>query len=533
MIRRPPRSTLFPYTTLFRSVYSGLLQFDKIHSAVGAIERKRFYLPEDSAQKYIKECIPEENTKLAKIRTDLSDELERELLRHSNEHFFTLTAPTGSGKTLAAFLWCIDALFRLGQEKRAETFAANPDGVHTLYISPLKALNYDIHRNLQIPLKEITQFARTDGFRPAEIRVAVRTGDTSSAKRQALVKKPPHILITTPESLYLLITSKKGRRIFANLRYIIVDEIHAVSGSKRGVHLSLSLERLTALCGNEPVRIGLSAPQKPLSCIAAFLGGQKVDSKTGVSSPRPVTIVDCGSRKQMDLKILAPVADYSDLPEATVWPAVYKKLYEMILLHRTTLIFVNMRAQTEKIARQLNELHQQQTGDINAEIALAHHGSISSAARFEIEKRLKTGKIPAVVATASLELGIDIGSIELVVQLESPRSVTSALQRVGRSGHLLSGKSKGRIIPLYPGDLDDAIAIVRAMQEGDIEETEIPENCLDVLAQQIAAEVSMQDWERMNLFYLVTQSYCYRHLSLRSEERRVGKECRSRWSPYH
>jgi len=416
-------------------------------------------------------------------------------------------APTGSGKTLAAFLWCIDDLFRFGLESENKLFEQNPFGVHTLYVSPLKALNNDIHRNLEQPLKGIAHFAKNAGIEPPVIRSIVRTGDTPSHVRQSMVKKPPHILITTPESLYLLLTSERGREIFRRLKYLIVDEIHAVSGNKRGVHLSLSIERLMTLCQKEPVRIGLSATQKPLYKIAEFLGGQRN------SENRKVSIVDCGMKKDMDVKVISPVADFSDLPESTVWPAVYKQLYDLILCHKTTLVFANMRAHTEKIARKINEIHRQKTGNEEIEIAFAHHGSMSRETRYEVEERLKKGDVPAVIATASLELGIDIGSIDLVINLEAPQSVSGALQRVGRSGHLLTGKSKGRIIPLYPSDLDDALALSRAMKNGEIEESAIPENCLDVLAQQIVAEVSMKRWIRLELFNLVKGSYCYRNLS--------------------
>ncbi len=430
----------------------------------------------------------------------------------AGEHTLIL-APTGSGKTLAAFLWCIDDLFRIGLDMDAKVFAQNRAGVHTLYISPLKALNNDIHYNLQEPLKGIRQAAAEMNLQPPEIRAQVRTGDTAPHLRQAMVKRPPHILITTPESLFLLLTSTYGREMFRHLRYLIVDEIHALSNNKRGVHLSLSIERLMSICKEEPVRIGLSATQRPLERIAAFLGGAKFVGGEQ-PTPRAVTIVDCGQPKGMDLQVVSPVKDFGNLPGASIWPAVIEKLYKMIREHRTTLVFVNMRAQTEKIARQLNEFHQRAIGDPEAELALAHHGSISREQRYEIEARLKAGKIPAVIATASLELGIDIGSIDLVVQLESPRSVTGALQRIGRSGHLLRATSKGRIIPLYAADLDDAVAIARAMEQGDIEETQVPENCLDVLAQQIVAEVAMRDWSREDLYRLVRQSYCYRNLSL-------------------
>ena len=430
----------------------------------------------------------------------------------SGNHTLIL-APTGSGKTLAAFLWCIDALFRLGLQSDPKDFELNSSGVFTLYISPLKALNNDIHYNLQEPLKGIKAAAQELSIEPPAIRTAVRTGDTPSHVRQSMVKKPPHILITTPESLYLLLTSERGRLIFQNLRYIIVDEIHALSNNKRGVHLSLSLERLLALTHVEPVRIGLSATQKPLSRIAAFLGGSTFDPKSGRHTPRPVSIIDAGQRKDMHVQVVSPVHDWSDLPDASVWPKVIDKLYELITSHRTTLVFVNMRAQSEKIARQLNERHRALTGDPEAELALAHHGSISREMRYDIEARLKRGAVPAVVATASLELGIDIGSIDLVVQLQSPTSVSSALQRIGRSGHLLDSTSKGIVIPLYQADLDDCAALTQAMIDRDIEETHIPENALDVLAQQIVAEVAMRSWPRQALLQWVRNSYCFRHLS--------------------
>ena len=424
-----------------------------------------------------------------------------------------ILAPTGSGKTLAAFLWSINELFRKGLDSKKEEFAQNQKGVHTLYISPLKALNNDIHNNLQVPLNGIRTVAEKLGLEPPHIRTAVRTGDTPSYARQNMVKKPPHILITTPESLYLLLTSEKGRDIFRNLSFLIVDEIHAIANNKRGVHLSLSLERLMALCNKEPVRIGLSATQKPLERIAAFLGGQTKNQQTNRFIQRPVEIVNCGQRKQLDLGVISPTPDFSNLPDASVWSQVIDKLYELISRHKTTLVFVNVRAQAEKIARQLNEKYRKETEDFDGVIALAHHGSISREIRYDIEARLKTGQIPAVIATASLELGIDIGSIDLVIQLESPKTVTAALQRVGRSGHLLKSTSKGRIIPLYQSDLDDAVAITKCMLAGDIEETHIPENCLDVLSQQIVAEVALKEWDRHELYSLFRQSYCYRHLN--------------------
>ena len=421
-----------------------------------------------------------------------------------------ILAPTGSGKTLAAFLWSIDQLLR--QSLKDRQFDKNPQGIHTLYISPLKALNNDIQRNLNKPLNEISQSLRQSGIVSPDIRTLVRTGDTPQHVRQSMLKKPPHILITTPESLYLILNSDRGRTLFSKLQYVILDEIHSITTNKRGVHLSLSLERLMSLCNTEPVRIGLSATQKPLERIASFLGGRVYGD--GAFKPRLVSIIDCGQKKKMDLQVISPIPDFSDLPDYSVWPAVITKLYDYILKHRTTLVFLNMRAQSEKIARQLNEKHQEKNNDPSAIIALAHHGSMSREMRYEVEDKLKNGKIPAVIATSSLELGIDIGSIDLVIQLESPKSISAALQRVGRSGHLLKASSKGRIIPLYQADLDDAVGITQAMISGDIEEVLIPENCLDVLAQQIVAEVASQSWPRIELYHLFKQSYCYRSLTL-------------------
>ncbi|NLP12144.1 DEAD/DEAH box helicase [bacterium] len=421
-----------------------------------------------------------------------------------------ILAPTGSGKTLAAFLWCIDRLLHKSLGEEAQSFNA---GVHTLYISPLKALNNDIHLNLQEPLLGLRAAAAERGVEPPPIRAAVRTGDTTAADRQKLLRKPPHILITTPESLSLLLTSLKGRELFRWLQYVIVDEIHSLCGNKRGVHLSLSLERLSRLCGRDPQRIGLSATQRPLSTVAAFLGGGIWNPAREEPMPRPVTIIDCGIAKKMNLSVLSPLLNFGDLPDASVWSAVVERLYLLIRSHRTTLIFVSIRSQAEKLTRRLNERHQQETGEAEAVIALAHHGSMSRDLRLEVEQRLKQGTVPAVVATASLELGIDIGSIDLVVQVGSPKSVAAGLQRVGRSGHLLHAGAQGCIIPLYPADLDDSMAATRAMLQAAIEETTIPENCLDVLAQHIVAEVSIEPQARAALYRLFRQSHCYRRLT--------------------
>ncbi|MDZ7725041.1 MAG: DEAD/DEAH box helicase [candidate division KSB1 bacterium] len=421
-----------------------------------------------------------------------------------------ILSPTGSGKTLAAFLWAIDDLLRTGLDCDAKVFDRNAGGFHTLYISPLKALNNDIYRNLKQPLRGISGVLRETDVKPPHIRAAVRTGDTPSSERQSMLRRPPHILNTTPESLYLLLTSERVRPLFQNLKYVILDEIHSICSNKRGVHLSLSLERLTALCETEPVRIGLSATQRPLQRIADYLGGQTPGMP---QEPRPVQIVDCGRSRFLDIRVESPVADFGQLPDATVWPAVINRLYDLIRTQRTTLVFINMRAQTEKIARQLNERYRGETGDPEAVLALAHHGSISREMRYRIEDELKRGLIPAVIATASLEMGIDIGSIDLVVHLNSPASVTSMLQRIGRSGHQLQAVSRGLVLPLYKADLDDAVALTRAALNADIEEAQIPENALDVLAQQMVAELSMRSMTRIKLYQLIRASYCYRNLS--------------------
>ncbi|MGH7600649.1 MAG: DEAD/DEAH box helicase, partial [bacterium] len=440
-----------------------------------------------------------------------------------------ILAPTGSGKTLASFLWCINDLLERSLATDKDTFEKNHlGGIHTLYISPLKALNNDIEKNLQVPLAGIRETAVQMQIDLPQIRVLVRTGDTPSEVRQKMLKRPPHILITTPESLFIMLTSDRAREMYRTVKYVIIDEIHALCGQKRGVHLSLSLERLAHLCRRDFVRIGLSATQRPLERIAAFLGGQnweKANSKKQTANveldemllasnpkPRPVTIIDCGQKKDVDLKIISVVEDYGNLPDDSIWPSITEKLYGLIQQHRTTLIFTLMRAQAEKIAKRLNDWHHRQT-QASEELVQAHHGSLSKEVRLEMEDKLKRGELRALAATSSLELGIDIGSIDCVVQLGSPKSVSRAMQRVGRSGHLISATSKGRFFPLYRHDIGDLAMIAHGMFDGAIEETQVPENCLDVLAQQIVAAVSVDEWNPDELYQLVRQSYCYRQLS--------------------
>ena len=446
----------------------------------------------------------------------------------SGKHTLIL-APTGSGKTLAAFLWAINHLV----EQHLE--GTLPPGVRILYVSPLKALNNDIERNLEGPLEGIRHAASEAGLKLPAIRTAVRTGDTTQSRRAAMQRNPPEILITTPESLYLMLTSVRSRGMFRTVQYVIVDEIHAVCGNKRGVHLSLSLERLQEVAEQEFIRIGLSATQRPLDRIAAFLGGAHREGNALV--PRPVCIIDAGHKKSMDVQVECAPPDFSLLTQEGVWPLVFTEILTLVKIHRTTLIFVNNRRLAERVAAALNEaasgsdtvpegtgpapinLHavpRPTTGtggsNGNEPLVQAYHGSMSRQAREKMERDLKGGKIRALVATSSLELGIDIGSIDLVIQIQSPRGIARGLQRIGRSGHLVTATSKGRIFPTHREDLVESAVVARGIVEHQVEETAIPENCLDVLAQQIVAIVSVEDRDPDELFDLVCRSYCYRKL---------------------
>ncbi|HUT21434.1 MAG TPA: DEAD/DEAH box helicase, partial [Anaerolineae bacterium] len=340
-------------------------------------------------------------------------------------------APTGSGKTLAAFLWCISELFRMGRQQRLR------DSIYVLYISPLKALNNDVQKNLIEPLRGIETYARHAGVDVPEVRSAVRTGDTPQRRRAAMSRRPPHILITTPESLYIILATAKFREALSTVRYVIVDEIHAVSDSKRGVHLSLSLERLDRFVSLRssstnvevmpPVRIGLSATQKPLDEIAGFLVGCDDQGRR-----RPCEIVDAGGRKNLDVRVIAPVDDLLEAQYDAIWASSYDHLLSMIRAHKTTLIFANSRYLTERTALRLGELSSEEPVAVRA-----HHGSMSKEVRLEAEDLLKKGELDALVATSSLELGIDVGHIDLVCQIQSPKSLSRGMQRVGRAGHLL------------------------------------------------------------------------------------------------
>ncbi len=447
-----------------------------------------------------------------------------------------ILSPTGSGKTMAAFLCAIDRIQR--------QLLADPalPGVQTLYISPLKALNNDIERNLRAPLSGIRRVASGRGEEWPRVRVAVRTGDTPQSARRSMVTKPPHILITTPESLYLILSSPRASAMLANVREVIVDEIHTLVGNKRGVHLSLSLERLEHLAGRAPQRIGLSATQRPLDEVARFLVGQEwAAERPGAPEAllsRSVTIVDAGLQKDLDLRVVTVPADLRALPGGSVWPAVIPHVLNEVRRNRTTLIFANARRSAERAADRLNEQYAAEeaeevepgspaplmadgvavargmfgTGRVGGPFR-AHHGSVSREMRLELERALKAGELPALVGTSSLELGIDIGSIDAVVQLQSPHSVATGLQRVGRSGHLVGQTSVGRIYATYAEDVLDAAAVAHGMLRGDIEPTYTPRNCLDVLAQQVVAMVSMADWDVPALYRLVRRAYGYEDLS--------------------
>jgi len=411
-----------------------------------------------------------------------------------------ILAPTGSGKTLAAFLACLDALWRR---------EPLPRGVHILYVSPLKALNNDIYRNLQLPLTGVAEVARQTGWSLPAIEIAVRTGDTPSAERQRLLRRPPHVLITTPESLHLLLTSR-ARDTLRGVTHCIVDEIHALCPNKRGVFLALLLERLAALNPRGFIRIGLSATQRPLEEVARYLGGLERD-EDGRFVARPVTIVDAGFRKDLDLRVISPVAEFGPLPEKSIWPSIYRLLGEEIRGHRSTIVFANNRRSVERITAQLNG--EEAARGSETALARAHHGSVALEVRQTTEQALKDGKLPAVVATASLELGIDMGAVDLVCQVESPGSVARGLQRVGRAGHLVGGKSKGRLIPKTANDLLEQAVLAREMAGGRVEEIHVPVNCLDVLAQQIVAMVAMEPWDVPVLHALVRQAYPFRDLA--------------------
>jgi ATP-dependent helicase Lhr and Lhr-like helicase len=406
-------------------------------------------------------------------------------------HTTLISAPTGSGKTLAAFLACIDRLVRKALAGDLQ------DRTEVLYVSPLKALGNDIQKNLEGPLGEILQMAGERGLLMPEIRTAVRTGDTLMHERRAMLKRPPHILVTTPESLYILLTAEKSRAILRDVETVIVDEIHAVADDKRGAHLSLSLERLEALANRAPARIGLSATQKPIELVAHFLTG---------SGRRDPVIVNVGHKRPMDIAIEVPASQLGPVASNEMWDEIYERISELVRQHRSTLVFVNTRRLAERVAHNLAE----RLGD---EAVAAHHGSLSRKLRLNAERKLKNGEIKVLVATASLELGIDIGSVDLVCQLSSTRAIAVALQRVGRSGHWRGAIPKGRLFAMTRDELVECAALVRAIRQGDLDRLMIPDSPLDILAQQIVAACAAEEWREHDLFALMRRAYPYRALS--------------------
>jgi ATP-dependent Lhr-like helicase len=401
-----------------------------------------------------------------------------------------IAAPTGSGKTLAAFLTILnDFVEQACRGDLAQTTTV-------LYVSPLKALSNDVEKNLNRPLREIQDALFASELRKVDIRVAVRTGDTPAAERAAMIKTNPHILITTPESLFLLLTSKRGRDMLKRVRTVIVDEIHALVGEKRGAHLALSLERLQELAGETLVRIGLSATQKPIEEVSRFLTGGA-----------PCSIIDTGHRRNLDLQIEMPESPLTAVMANEVWDEVYARIEQLVAQHRTTLLFVNTRRLAERMAHRLSQ-------SLGEDKVAAHHGSLSKDRRFSAEQRLKSGQLAVLVATASLELGIDIGSVDLVIQIACPKSISALLQRVGRSGHAVGGTPKGRIFPLTRDELIEAAALIDAVRRGELDTLGIPAKPLDILAQQIVAETACREWGGEQLYRVFKRAYPYRDLLL-------------------
>ncbi len=404
-----------------------------------------------------------------------------------------IAAPTGSGKTFAAFLAAIDSLLRQGLD------GTLTDATQVVYVSPLKALSNDVQKNLAEPLAEIRRTLEAACLPDVDLRTLVRTGDTPGAERQEMMRRPPHILVTTPESLYLILTSERARDMLKSVRTVIVDEIHAVARDKRGSHLALSLERLESLTGRRLQRVGLSATQKPIEDVAAFLSGTRHRAPD-------TCIIDSGHARALDLAIEIPSSPLEAVMAAEVWDEIYERLVQLISEHRTTLVFVNTRRLAERLTLHLSER-------LGADQVTSHHGSLSKEKRLDAESRLKDGKLKALVATASLELGIDIGTVDLVCQIGSTRSIATLLQRVGRSGHHLGAVPKGRVFPLSRDELIECAALLRAASERELDRLIIPEHPLDILAQQIVAAVACEEWQEDALYELVRGAYPYRDLT--------------------
>ena len=404
-----------------------------------------------------------------------------------------IAAPTGSGKTLAAFLSCIDRLFHqaVNCDLRDET--------QVLYVSPLKALSNDVQKNLQQPMTEIGQAALAAGLLLPELRVVVRTGDTPMTERQQMLRRPPHILITTPESLFILLTAEKSRAMLKTVRTVIVDEIHAVAPNKRGAHLALSLERMAALTGGTVQRIGLSATQRPIETVAEFLVGQR---------PLP-QVIDVGHRRDMDLAVEVPKDELGAVATNAIWSDVYDRLAELVESHRSTLVFVNTRRLAERVSHYLEE----RLRHLGEGVVAAHHGSLSRQIRLSAEDRLKNGSVRVVVATASLELGIDVGTVDLACQIGSPRSIATCLQRMGRAGHWVHATPKGRLFATTRDELIECAALIRSIRAGLLDRIQVPSAPLDVLSQQIVAAAATQPWDETELFDLICRAMPYRDVT--------------------
>jgi len=421
-----------------------------------------------------------------------------------------IAAPTGSGKTLAAFLACLDKL--VTQALAGEL----PDTTQVVYVSPLKALSNDIQRNLQAPLAEIQAAAEAAGLPTLPIRAMVRTGDTPASVRASMAKTPPHILVTTPESLYIMLTSPKARETLRDVHTVIVDEIHALARDKRGSHLTLTLERLAALCHVPPVRIGLSATQRPMDQIAKFLVGHGTRDESASGTGEHATqltlfdaqcsIIDVGHIRDLDLALEVPPSELSAVCSTEQWGEIYQRLIELINSHRSTLVFVNTRRMAERVAHSLTEM-------LGEDAVASHHGSLSREIRLSAEERLKNGQLKAIVATASLEMGIDVGYIDLVCQIGSPRAIATFLQRVGRSGHSLGATPKGRLFPLTRDELLECLSLQKAVKAGHLDQIEIPEGPLDILAQQIVAATACDEWDENDLYELCRRAWPFRNLT--------------------
>ncbi|MDQ3147636.1 MAG: DEAD/DEAH box helicase, partial [Actinomycetota bacterium] len=404
-----------------------------------------------------------------------------------------IAAPTGSGKTLAGFLVCIDRLYRAHAAGADVTAKAQ-----VVYVSPLKALAVDIAENLERPLREIAAVGAELGFAAPDLRVGVRTGDTTATQRASMLRRPPNLLITTPESLYLLATAQRSRNLLRTVETVIVDEIHATTRDKRGSHLALTLERVEHVAAARPQRIGLSATQRPVSLIADML--------CGAGAPRPCAIVHAGHQRHLDLALELPQGELEAVSSAEQMGDALDRIAELVGQHRTTIVFVNARRLAERIAHQLGER-------LGHDTVAAHHGSLSKDRRHRVETRLRAGDLKALVATASLELGIDIGPVELVCQVGSPRSIATLLQRVGRSNHTLRGTPRGRLFPLTRDELVESAALLAAVGKGELDAVLAPVAPLDILAQQLVAEVAAEDWRTDDLYALVCRAHPYRHLT--------------------